>query len=117
MSYQSIIDTLLSEQWHYFPNKELLVLAIGNEEEFTKKALLNKEGQLDPNFKEAFTTILKDKELLINHIGPFGDEDYFSGIEEEEGKLQYFFEIHQVTQEDAINFKEHYPLLFVMPAE
>lgn len=113
MQYQSIIKSILSEKWQYFSNKELLVLAIGNESHFSKQGLINADGSLKPQFKDELTSVLAQQKLLINHIGPFGDTDYFSGIEDENNQLQYFFEIHRISQADAINFSEYYPVIFI----
>ena len=118
MKNQTIINKMLTEQWQYFPDKELLVLAIGDKEAFKKQGLIDKDGYLDAHFKDEFTLSLSEKKLLIDTVGPFDDdnEDYFSGIINEDDVLQYFFEIHKITQENVMKFKQHYAVIFIVDA-
>lgn len=111
------IETLLKEQWQYYSDKLLLVLHIGNHYSLGKLQLINTEGYLHTDFKQAFTQHLINTGLIDGTYGPFDDGDYFSGIEDENGQLNYYFEIHNMDQEQVLDFLEQYPVVFVMSEE
>ena len=117
MTYKAFIDSIFTEKWQYFPKQELLVIAIGKQSALTASGLIASDGSLCPDFKKEMTDTLKDQGLLKNHVGPFGDDDFFSGIDDDNGQLQYFFEIHRVNQNQAEQFNALYPVLFIMPSE
>lgn len=110
------IDNLLQEQWQYYSDKLLLVLHIGSQDTLCKLQLTTNEGYLYPDFKQAFTQHIINSGLIEGTHGPF-DDDYFSGIEDENGQLNYYFEIYNMEQEQVLEFIEHYPVVFVMSEE
>ena len=111
------IENLLKQQWQYYSDKLLLVLHIGNQTSLSKLELVNTEGYLHTNFKQAFTQHLINSGLIDGTYGPFGHDDYFSGIEAQHGQLNYYFEIHNMDQEQVLYFLEQYPVVFVMSEE
>lgn len=80
----------------------MLVLAIGTKYSFTKQGPIDNEGYLDTEFKQAFTQTLISRQIIDGTTGPFDDDDYFSGIEDENGQLNYYFEIHNMEQEQVL---------------
>lgn len=111
------VKDILLQQWQYFPEQKLLVLALGNEVDLKKQELVDELGRLNNSFKIRLTEQLQQDALLEGHVGPFGDTDFFSGIEDEQGELQYFIEIHQMEKEQAIKFNDYYPVIFIQSSE
>ena len=116
MNIKQSIEFFLQEQWQYFSDKALLVLSLGNKDNLAEAGLIDNEGFLNTEFKQAFTQTLINTNLIDQTVGPF-DDDYFSGIENDKGQLSYFFEIHKMEQEQVLAFLEFYPVVFVVSDE
>lgn len=113
MQYQTVIKKLLLEQWQYFADKELLVLSLGDKQSLTADQAINADGYLKTSFKDEFSRIVLDSEITSGTVGPFGDDDYFSGIVDENDCLQYYFELHQMKHDNVLQFLERYPVIFI----
>ena len=110
MKYQFVINNILSNKWHYISDKNLLVLFVGSTDNLTSLSLIDEEGYLNVDFKNELTTTLQEKGVLGGTVGPFGDEDYFSGIKNKD-QLHYYFEVHNVTPEILEKFEQHFSIV------
>ena len=103
---KTLATKLLSSEWEYNANVETLVLSLGSSDELSKLNLIEEGNYLSVEFKKTITVLLGEQ-LLENVTGPFGDDDLFSGINQDDGSTSYFIKLCGVSQPTVDQLLDH----------
>ncbi len=101
----ALADKLIHQQWYYFENDALLLLKLGDSHALQEFDVIIDGNNLHPDFKQMIHNALNKENLLADLEGPFGDDDIFSGADEE-GITTYYIELYNVTPEKLQQIKD-----------
>lgn len=104
---------LINRQWHYFKNDKLLLLELGDSQDLKEYDIIMDGNKLIPDFKLAIYNALNSENLLADLEGPFGDDDIFSGSDDE-GVTTYYIELYRVTPEKLQQIKDVLDLKIIL---
>lgn len=94
-----LANNMIQGIWEYNPDQQSVVFELGNTTQLQQQQLLQSENNnLLPAFKQAIRQILGDA-VLADVVGPFGDDDIFSGFDAA-GDTTYYIELCKVTEDN-----------------
>lgn len=98
-------------QWLYNPHDGTLKKFFASKKELTELNLIDANGFLDDKLKSAIISCLGEDVLSADVVGPFGDNDIFSG-DIEDDDLFYNIELFNIS-ELTLKSLEKIPGVFV----
>ncbi len=99
MNFDELALNAIMGIWDYHPDEQTLIFKMSTAPELREKKLLVEDDCLSPAFKLAVKKQLGNT-VLANVVGPFGDDDIFSGYESG-GQVIYCIELCGVTESNV----------------
>lgn len=96
VDFNTFAEQSIQGIWQLQPNHTSLVFTVGTSDSLQAHQVVLANNNLHPDFKVAIIKAL-GPEVLANVVGPFGDEDIFSGYDQ--GDITtYYLELNQVGE-------------------
>ncbi len=104
VNYSLLAKQFLSGIWEFSEENKSLSKYLGNSEDFAELDLVNQDLNLNEDFKDSLIKFLGNA-VLAGCQGPFGDDDFFYGIDYD-NVTHYYLEIANIQEKNTAALKK-----------